>query len=118
MAKSFKGLASKNAAPKLSDFEKEMYETHESNEVHEVHERNEVHVLNDNHELVPFSTRITKGLYKKVRQYEYWERVRITEIVEQALTKYLEGKETAEKPLPEKELQRQKEISNKKKRKA
>ena len=119
MAKSFKGLA-KGPGPQLTEFEKDMYEPHEKKEFHEAKETPEKHAApaaNDAHELTPFSTRITKGLYTKVRQYEYWERVTITEIVELALEQYLSGKETAEKPLPERELKRLQEISRKKKRK-
>ncbi|MGV3503619.1 MAG: hypothetical protein ACO1O1_07915 [Adhaeribacter sp.] len=67
-------------------------------------------------ELVPFSTRITKGTYQKVRQFEYWERATITEIVEMALIQFLEGKEGAATPLPEKELKRLEELSRKKKK--
>lgn len=119
MAKSFKGLA-KGPAPKLTEFEKDMYEPHEKKELHEEKETpegNAIFEANDINELTPFSTRITRGLYRKVRQFEYWERMRITEIVEQALEQYLTGRETAEKPLPERELKRLQEISRNKKRK-
>lgn len=116
MAKSFKGLG-KGPAPQLTEFEKEMYESNEQKQVHEINEAKEVPAVNDEHELTPFSTRITKGLYKKVGQYEYWERIKITDIVEQALEHYLEGKEAALKPLPERELKRREEISRNKKRK-
>lgn len=67
-------------------------------------------------ELVPFSTRISKGTYQKVRQFEYWERATITEIVEMALIQFLEGKEGATNPLPEKEIKRLEELSRKKKK--
>ena len=70
----------------------------------------------DSQDLVPFSTRISKGTYQKVRQYEYWERATITEIVEMALIQFLEGKEGASNPLPEKEIKRLEELSRKKKK--
>jgi hypothetical protein len=109
-AKSFAGLV-KPAA--LYDFDKEMVglkEINETNEGPEIHEGEELH------ELVPFSTRISKGTYQKVRQYEYWERATITEIVEMALIQFLDDKEGASNPLPEKEIKRLEELSKKKKK--
>ena len=93
-----------------NDFDKEMVgikEIKETNEVPAVHE------TDDMQELVPFSTRISKGTYQKVRQYEYWERATITEIVEMALIQFLEDKDGATNPLPEKEIKRLEELSKK-----
>src|SRR5688500_10133708 len=109
--KSFAGLVKPAASP--YDFDKEMVgikEIKESKEAPEVHEEDDLQ------ELVPFSTRISKGTYQKVRQYEYWERATITEIVETALIQFLEDKEGASNPLPEKELKRLEELSKKKKK--
>ncbi len=109
--KSFIGLVKANSS--LYDFDKEMVginETNTSPEIKDVHEKNDIH------ELVPFSTRISKGTYKKIRQYEYWERATITEIVEMALMQFLEGKESAIKELPDKEIKRLEELSKKKKK--
>jgi hypothetical protein len=109
-AKSFAGLV-KPAA--LYDFDREMVGIKEIDETPQASPATEA---DDLQELVPFSTRISKGTYQKVRQYEYWERATITEIVEMALTKYLEDKEAATNPLPEKELKRLEELSKKKKK--
>jgi hypothetical protein len=109
--KSFAGLV--KPAANAYDFDKEMVgikEIKETKETPEVHEEDELL------ELVPFSTRISKGTYQKVRQFEYWERATITEIVEMALTQFLEDKEGATNPLPEKEIKRLEELSKKKKK--
>lgn len=109
--KSFAGLVKPTA--NVYDFDKEMVgikDIKEEQVTPEVHEEDELQ------ELVPFSTRITKGTYQKVRQFEYWERATITEIVEMALTQFLEGKEGANQPLPEKEIKRLEELSKKKKK--
>ena len=121
--KSFAGLV--KTAPTLSDFDKEMVGMHDIPDIKVVHEINENHANNEFHThneleeinaLVPFSTRISRGTYKKVRQFEYWERATITEIVEMALTQFLENKEAAEKELPSKEIKRLEELSKKKKK--
>jgi hypothetical protein len=109
--KSFAGLIKPAASP--YDFDKEMVgikEINSSNDVPAIHEKDDLQ------ELVPFSTRISKGTYQKVRQYEYWERATITEIVEMALIQFLENKEGATNALPEKELKRLEELSKKKKK--
>lgn len=111
--KSFAGLV-KPAA--LYDFDKEMVGLKDINEQSDVNEVPAASEADDLHELVPFSTRISKGMYQKVRQYEYWERSTITEIVEMALTQFLEDKEGASRPLPEKEIKRLEELSKKKKK--
>ena len=109
-SKSFAGLV-KPAA--LYDFDKEMVGI---KEIKETNEAPAVHETDDLQELVPFSTRISKGTYQKVRQYEYWERATITEIVEMALIQFLEDKDGATNPLPEKEIKRLEELSKKKKK--
>lgn len=109
--KSFIGLVKPN--PALYDFDKEMVGIKESNETIDIHA---IHEDDDVNELVPFSTRISKGTYQKIRQYEYWERATITEIVELALTQFLDNKESAEKKLPDKEIKRLEELSKKKKK--
>jgi hypothetical protein len=109
-AKSFTGLVRPAA---LYDFDKEMVGIKEINEANEVPE---VQETDDLLELVPFSTRISKGTYQKVRQYEYWERATITEIVEMALIQFLDDKAGATNPLPEKEIKRLEELSKKKKK--
>jgi hypothetical protein len=109
--KSFAGLV--KPAANTYDFDKEMVgikEIKDNNVAPEVHEEDDLQ------ELVPFSTRISKGTYQKVRQYEYWERATITEIVEMALTQFLQDKEGAGNPLPEKEIKRLEELSKKKKK--
>lgn len=109
--KSFAGLV--KPAANTYDFDKEMVgikEIKDNNVAPEVHEEDDLH------ELVPFSTRISKGTYQKVRQYEYWERATITEIVEMALTQFLGDKEGAANPLPEKEIKRLEDLSKKKKK--
>jgi hypothetical protein len=109
--KSFAGLIKPAASP--YDFDREMVG------IKEISERDESRGDQENdalQELVPFSTRISKGTYQKVRQYEYWERATITEIVEMALIQFLEGKEGANNPLPEKEIKRLEDLSKKKKK--
>jgi hypothetical protein len=106
-AKSFAGLIKPAASP--YDFDKEMVGIKEINDP-QVTEENALL------ELVPFSTRISKGTYQKVRQYEYWERATITEIVEMALLQFLDGKDGATNPLPDKEIKRLEELSKKKKK--
>jgi hypothetical protein len=109
--KSFAGLIKPAATP--YDFDKEMVGI---KEISTPQAAPEVQEEDDLHELVPFSTRISKGTYQKVRQFEYWERATITEIVETALLQYLEDKEGAANPLPEKEIKRLEELSRKKKK--
>jgi hypothetical protein len=109
--KSFAGLV--KPAANSYDFDKEMVGI---KEIKDNKEAPEIHEADDLQELVPFSTRISKGTYQKVRQYEYWERATITEIVEMALTQFLEDKEGATNPLPEKEIKRLEELSKKKKK--
>jgi hypothetical protein len=108
--KSFAGLV-KPAA--LYDFDKEMVGL---KDIQEAPAAPEVPEADDQHELVPFSTRISKGTYQKVRQFEYWERATITEIVETALLQYLQDKEGSRNALPEKEIKRLEELSKKKKK--
>ncbi|RDC58819.1 hypothetical protein [Adhaeribacter pallidiroseus] len=110
-SKSFAGLVKPTHA--LSNFDKEMVGMDEANVTHE---KNDIHEMKVENELTPFSTRISKGTYAKVRQYEYWERATITEIVELALIRFLEDKESAIRPLPEKELKRLEDLSRKKKK--
>lgn len=112
--KSFIGLVKAN--PTSYDFDKEMVGIKEPQEQQDTPELNVIHEGNENNELVPFSTRISKGTYKRIRQYEYWERATITEIVEMALVQFLENQESAEKELPEKEIKRLEELSKKKKK--
>jgi hypothetical protein len=109
--KSFAGLVKPTA--NSYDFDKEMVGI---KEIKDNKETPEIHETDDLQELVPFSTRISKGTYQKVRQFEYWERATITEIVEMALTQFLEDKEGATNPLPEKEIKRLEELSKKKKK--
>lgn len=116
MAKKFSGLV-KTPAPQLTSFEKEVYESTEYQVENDVHENNDEKEKNDDHELTPFSTRISKGLYKRLRQFEYWERARITDVTEHALAAFLDGKEGADKPLPAHELERQEKVNKRKKRK-
>lgn len=107
--KSFANLIKPNASP--YDFDKEMVG------IKDIPPAAAASSAEDElQELVPFSTRISKGTYQKVRQYEYWERATITEIVEMALVQFLEGKEGASNPLPEKEIKRLEELSRKKKK--
>jgi hypothetical protein len=96
------------ARPEPSSFDREMYELHERNEIHE---NNEVNVKKDQNEadekqFIPFSTRVTRGTFVRLKQAEYWERATITEIVETALRLYLDSLDTAAKPLPDKEQKR------------
>jgi hypothetical protein len=109
--KSFAGLV--KPAANHYDFDKEMVGIKEIKETTDAPADPDE---NDLQELVPFSTRISKGTYQKVRQFEYWERATITEIVEMALIQFMEGKEAAINPLPEKEIKRLEELSKKKKK--
>lgn len=108
--KSFANLIKPAASP--YDFDREMVGIKDIQAPAPVEEAPE----DELQELVPFSTRITKGTYQKVRQFEYWERATITEIVEMALIQFLDGKEGAANPLPEKEIKRLEELSRKKKK--
>lgn len=109
--KSFANLIKPSASP--YDFDKEMVGI---KDIPAASAEAALPAEDDLQDLVPFSTRISKGTYQKVRQYEYWERATITEIVEMALTQFLEGKEGASNPLPEKEIKRLEELSRKKKK--
>lgn len=84
----------------------------------ETDELNDIYEVDELHEMTHFSTRISKGLYKRIRQYEYWERATISEVVEKAIQQFFEGKESADKSLPIERINKLKEISaNKKKAK-
>ncbi|MCC9138800.1 hypothetical protein ACFSKU_21520 [Pontibacter silvestris] len=91
-------------------------EPNKKNNVDNINKSNDIYEDNELHEMTHFSTRITKGLYKQIRQYEYWERATISDVVEKAIKQYFEGKESAHRSLPLDRISRLKEISDNKKK--
>jgi hypothetical protein len=52
---------------------------------------------------IVFTNQLTPSTYTQLRQYEYWGRLAIHEILDAALTAYFADKPEASQPLPEKE---------------
>lgn len=52
---------------------------------------------------IVFTNQLTPGTYTQLRQYEYWGRLAIHEILDAALTAFFADKPEASQPLPEKE---------------
>jgi hypothetical protein len=52
---------------------------------------------------IVFTNQLTPLVYKMLRQYEYWERKAIHEILDEALTSFFADKPEAQQELPEKE---------------
>lgn len=52
---------------------------------------------------VVFTNQLTPAVYTQLRQYEYWGRQGIHEILDAALTAFFADKPEAQQPLPEKE---------------
>ena len=55
---------------------------------------------------IVFTNQLTPATYTHLRQYEYWGRLAIHEILDAALTAYFADKPEARQPLPEKERAR------------
>ena len=52
---------------------------------------------------IVFTNQLTPATYTQLRQYEYWGRLAIHEILDAALSTYFADKPEAHQPLPEKE---------------
>lgn len=52
---------------------------------------------------IVFTNQLTPTVYQMLRQYEYWERKAIHEILDEALTTFFADKPEAQRALPEKE---------------
>lgn len=52
---------------------------------------------------IVFTNQLTPATYTQLRQYEYWGRLAIHEILDAALSAYFADKPEAHQPLPEKE---------------
>ena len=52
---------------------------------------------------IVFTNQLTPAVYTQLRQYEYWGRQAIHEILDEALTAFFADKPEASQPLPEKE---------------
>lgn len=52
---------------------------------------------------IVFTNQLTPATYTQLRQYEYWGRLAIHEILDAALNAYFADKPEASQPLPEKE---------------
>lgn len=52
---------------------------------------------------IVFTNQLTPTTYTRLRQYEYWGRLAIHEILDAALNAYFADKPEANQPLPEKE---------------
>lgn len=52
---------------------------------------------------IVFTNQLTPATYTQLRQYEYWGRLAIHEILDAALSAYFADKPEARQPLPEKE---------------
>lgn len=52
---------------------------------------------------IVFTNQLTPATYTRLRQYEYWGRLAIHEILDAALNAYFADKPEAQQPLPEKE---------------
>jgi hypothetical protein len=52
---------------------------------------------------IVFTNQLTPATYTQLRQYEYWGRLAIHEILDAALSAYFAEKPEAHQPLPEKE---------------
>jgi hypothetical protein len=55
---------------------------------------------------IVFTNQLTPATYTQLRQYEYWGRKAIHEILDEALTAYFADKPEAQQALPEKEQAR------------
>lgn len=63
-----------------------------------------------NEALLPFSTSLKADLYIKLKRLEYWQRTSVKEILEEALTNYLDQQPSTKKPLPVKERNKLKQL--------
>jgi hypothetical protein len=52
---------------------------------------------------IVFTNQLTPAVYTQLRQYEYWGRKAIHEVLDEALTAFFADKPEASQPLPEKE---------------
>jgi hypothetical protein len=51
---------------------------------------------------IVFTNQLTPAVYTQLRQYEYWGRKAIHEVLDEALTAFFADKPEANQPLPEK----------------
>jgi len=52
---------------------------------------------------IVFTNQLTPAVYTQLRQYEYWGRKAIHEVLDEALTAFFADKPEASQPLPDKE---------------
>ena len=60
--------------------------------------------------VLPFSTSLRSDLYLKMKRVEYWNRMNVREVLEEALTEYLNKQPASKKKLPAKERNKLKQL--------
>lgn len=94
----------------LEELDSEAIQTSSIQESELKDEINEDDYLNAKDTILPFSTILRADLYLKAKRVEYWDRLSLREILENALEEYLSNKPSTMTPLPSKEKKKLKAL--------
>ena len=95
-------MAKKFTIPSQSDARKELVE--ENKPVQKTTELVKEGSVPDISHDIPFATLLNPTIFFELKRVSYWERMDAKEIVNEALSQYLQRFESARKELPQKEL--------------